>query len=240
LKSVKKLVKNLFLYLGYEIRRKRTTGLAENLTNLIKDFGIDTVIDVGANEGQFALEIRSAGYTGEIVSFEPLTKAHAILVKNARDDQKWFIHSRVAIGECDGELEINIAGNSVSSSILPMLTTHEEAAVNSAYIGSERTLITTLDSAIMAYQTEGKRIFLKIDTQGFEWQVLSGAEDTIRYATGLQVELSLVPLYEGQKSWEAIISKIEKSGFKLWDIKRGFTDPRNSRTLQVDAIFFRE
>ncbi|EED36447.1 conserved hypothetical protein [Luminiphilus syltensis NOR5-1B] len=78
---------------------------------------IDTVFDIGVNIGQFAQELRSVGFFGKIISFDPLTTAHAQLTIAAARDQEWLVYPRSAVGNEDGEIEINIAGNSVSSSV---------------------------------------------------------------------------------------------------------------------------
>ncbi len=83
------------------------------------------------------------------------------------------------------------------------------------------------------------RYIVKIDTQGFEWQVFDGAAETLRNAQGVICELSLVPLYEGQRLWRDIIDRLEGEGFTLWALLRGFTDSRNGRSMQVDAVFLR-
>ena len=97
--------------------------------------------------------------------------------------------------------------------------------------------LVTLNSAAKTYIEEKRNIFLKIDTQGYEWEVLNGASDIMSNITGALIELSLVSLYEGGKLWNEVISRMESYGFKLWNIQPDFTDPRNGRTLQVDGIF---
>ena len=143
------------------------------------------------------------------------------------------------MGDQDGEIEIHIAGNSVSSSVLPMMEAHSSAAEGSAYVGIEKTPIFRLDSVAPSYLAQSSRPFLKIDTQGYEWQVLDGARETLSQCQGVLCELSLVPLYEGQHLWMEMIQRLESEGFTLWSIQKGFTDLRDGRTLQVDATFFR-
>ena len=238
---VKNTLKRLINASGFELRRlKPKTNPAYQLLAGLKAFDVDLVFDVGANAGQFAAELRDVGYRGEIVSFEPLSEAFAKLSARALRDIKWRVHQRGAIGDFDGEIEINISGNSVSSSVLPMTEAHSSAAVISAYVGSEQVPIFKLDSIAADYLTANTRYFLKIDTQGFESQVLDGASQTLLAAQGVLCELSLVPLYEGQRLWLEMIQRIEQAGFTLWAIQRGFTDPRDGRTLQLNAIFFRE
>lgn len=202
-------------------------------------FEIDLVLDVGANTGQFTSEVRQSGYAGRIVSFEPLSQAHAVLQKTSEGDPLWDVYPRCALGDHDGEVEINIAGNSQSSSILPMLESHRSAAPESAYQGKEIVPIKKLDAVAEQYLKNANAVFLKIDTQGFEWQVLDGARDTLPQVKGILVELSLVPLYEGQHLWKEMIDRLEAAGFTLWAFKPVFSDQVSGRTLQVDGLFYR-
>ena len=159
---------------------------------------------------------------------------------SASRDPAWHIHEQAAIGDQDGYIEINIAGNSVSSSVLPMLESHSSAALDSAYVSSERVPIVRLDSVAPQYLQPNSSLFIKIDTQGFEWQVLDGASETLKLAKGLLCELSLVPLYDKQRLWRDIIEQLEAEGFVLWALQKGFTDPRTGQSLQMDGIFLRK
>jgi FkbM family methyltransferase len=240
MKSLKHPVKRMINAAGFELRRlKPKTNPAYQLLLGLKHFSVDLVFDIGANTGRFASELREVGYTGRIVSFEPLSDASRILRQRAAKDANWQVHEACAVGDFDGEIDINVSGNSVSSSILPMTEAHSSAAKNSAYIGSERVPIYRLDSIAEHYLAETNGYFLKIDTQGFEWQVLDGASETLAGAQGLLCELSLLPLYEGQRLWLEMIQRLEQQGFTLWSIQKGFTDIRDGRTLQIDASFFR-
>jgi FkbM family methyltransferase len=222
-----------------DIYRYSPTTHSSPLNFSLQRFGIDLVLDVGANQGQFASEIRRGGYTGNIVSFEPLTDAHGMLLQVAHVDKKWEVFPRCAIGNRNGEVEINIAGNSLSSSILPMLESHRVAAPDSIYLGQETAPIHTLDSVGMPYLKKSKAPFLKIDTQGLEWQVLDGARISLARSRGVLIELSLVPLYEGQHMWLDIVTRMEAEGFILWAFAPVFSDPEDGRTLQVDGVFYR-
>jgi FkbM family methyltransferase len=224
------------------IRRRRRSHATRAVRQLLKGFerfGIDFVFDVGANVGQFGSEIRSMGFAGRIVSFEPLSAAHLALAAAASRDAQWSVHPRCAIGDRDGTIEINIAGNSVSSSILPMTEAHWSAASGSGYVGREPAPIVRLDSVAEPYLQPSSRPFLKIDTQGFESQVLAGAASTLPRLQGVLCELSLVALYEGQQLWMEMLDRLRADGFTLWNLQPGFADPRDGRTLQVDATFFR-
>lgn len=214
-----------------------SSNSAFQLALILKKFNVDLVLDVGANEGQFALELRDFGFSGRIVSFEPLSTAHSTLSSVAKRDPLWEVYSRCAIGDKIDEVSINISKNSVSSSILPMTGLHSSAAPESAFLNQEKVNLFTLDSVSQDYLKEAINPFLKIDTQGFEWQVLDGADKMLPNLKGLVCELSLVPLYEGQHLWQDVFERLEKSGFMIWAIQKGFTDFRDGRTLQIDVIF---
>lgn len=232
--------KSLFHMAGLDLHRlKPNSNPSFQLLMGLNHFDVDLVLDVGANVGQFATELRSIGYKGSLISFEPLSVAHAALSNAARRDQHWYVYPRSAIGDYDGEIEINIAGNSVSSSILPMAELHSSAAEGSAYVGVENVPIHRLDSVAPEYLSKSRRPFLKMDTQGFEWQVIDGAAATLPKFRGILCELSLFSLYDGQHLWLEMIHRLETEGFSLWSIQPMFCDPRDGRTLQVDAIFFR-
>jgi FkbM family methyltransferase len=233
-------INNILRKVGFEVRHfMPSPSPAAELVASLHKFDIDLVLDVGANSGQFASDIRRGGYTGKIVSFEPLSEAHSKLSKASDGDAKWNAYPRCALGDHDGEVEINIAGNSYSSSILPMLESHRSAAPESAYQGKEIVPIKTLDAVAGKYLKDSRAAFLKIDTQGFEWQVLNGARDTLPDIKGILVELSLLPLYGGQHLWREVIERLEAEGFTLWAFEPVFSDQASGRTLQVDGVFYR-
>jgi len=242
--SYKTVIRSAFQQLGLDIHRYVPqvpyNPPPSSIVSLLRKFEIDLVLDVGANAGHFASGIRRGGYTGKIVSFEPLSQAHSELLQSCSWDALWEAYPRCALGDFNGEVEINIAGNSASSSILPMLDAHSSAAPTSVYIGKEKVPIGTLDSVVAPYLQGAQAPFLKIDTQGFEWQVLDGAKESLPHIKGILIELSLLPLYEGQHLWREVIDRLEAAGFTLWAFKPEFTDLNQGRTLQVDGIFFRK
>jgi FkbM family methyltransferase len=240
-KKIIKFIRKISRKCGIELMRHIPSNSAPaQIAKLLKDNRINVIFDIGANTGKFAKEIREYGFSGKIVSFEPLSSAHSLLTKFALHDSEWHVHDQLAIGDKDSRIKINISGNSVSSSVLPMLKAHSSAAVESVYIDSEWVQLKKLDSVADEYINPSTNLFIKIDTQGFEWQVLDGASTTLNIAHGVLCELSLVPLYEGQKLWLDIIMRLEKEGFMLWALQQGFTDPKTGQTLQMDGVFLRK
>ena len=238
---MKELLRNVIHKIGWDVHRlSPSSNQAVQLKKSLDIVNANLVFDIGANIGQFASDLRSVGYQGKIVSFEPLTSAREKLLKLAKRDRGWLVHDQCAIGDHDGRIEINIAGNSVSSSELPMLESHSSAAVGSAYVAAEIVPIRQLDGIAPKYLENGCNLFIKIDTQGYEWQVLDGARETLKHARGLLCEISLVPLYQGQRLWRDVIARLEADGFELWALQKGFTDPHTGRSLQLDAIFLRQ
>lgn len=234
-----RLVKRAFRAIGLEVSRYDPMDRQRMLCASMREFGIDLVIDVGANTGQFASEIRQSGYRGRIVSFEPLSTAHAELERRCRGDRSWKAYSRCALGDQEGEIELNVSANAVSSSLLPMMEAHKRAAPDSAYLGKEVVAITKLDTVADAVFDEAVAPLLKIDTQGFEWQVLDGALESLPRVKAVLVELSLTPLYEGQHLWDALVDRLRQAGFTLWCLEPVFVDPATGRTLQLDGLFYR-
>jgi FkbM family methyltransferase len=238
---MKNSIQKIFNKMGYKINRfNPASDDNAQLICVLNKVDASIVFDIGANTGQFAQGLYSAGFSGEVISFEPLISAHTKLCNASNKNSSWFVHRRTAIGDYDGETEINVAGNSVSSSLLPILDAHTCAAPHSAFIKSEPTPIARLDSIAPQYLNTKSRPFIKIDTQGFEWQVLNGAGETLKLTQGVLLELSMVHLYEGQRLWREIIDRMAREGFTFWAIQRGFVDPRSGRSLQFDGLFIRE
>lgn len=240
IKQIEKFVRRSANRFGLDIRRHHPDATSSaRLSRAMSKHGIDLLIDVGANVGQFAQSMRDAGYKNSIVSFEPIETAHAELVRRSGRDNRWKIAPPMAVGDQDGEILINISANSVSSSLLAMLDTHATAAPQSVYIGSQKTRLARLDTVIGEHLAPQTIPFLKVDTQGYEDRVLNGASNLLGRLQGLQLELSFVPLYEDQKLFDDLVARLNALGFSIWAIWPGFCDPESGRMLQVDVTFFR-
>jgi FkbM family methyltransferase len=231
-KRLKSLTWSTAHRMGYVIHKSNDQRAAD----LFSLLGIDLLIDVGANRGEYGLSRRRTGYKGEIISFEPLSASYASLRALAGDDPKWTVGDRMAIGDRSDEIEINLASNSVSSSVLPMLETHVAAAPQARYIGRERVPLRRLDE-VAGPRVAGRRVYLKLDVQGFERQVLSGAERILEDVVALQLEMSLLPLYQGEVLMPEMCQFLLGKGFEVWDLQPGFRDPETGRLLQIDGVF---
>jgi FkbM family methyltransferase len=235
---MKKIIRKLLNRLGYELIEYSSSKHAR-IRKLLDYHQIDLVLDVGANTGQYFKFLRTAGYYGRVVSFEPLSDAYSQLVKMSKKDPNWEIAARTAIGNLEGEISINIAGNSQSSSLLPMLDRHKETYPTSVYVGSETVKITKLDYIASHYISDNNRIFLKIDVQGYEQQVLEGAKSILSQVEEIQLEMSLVPFYEGELLLTEMLDYMKNLGYSLHYLDPVICDPNTGQMLQLDGIFFK-
>lgn len=230
----------MFQRLGWEVRRNGYPNSEEILLGRFLNIARpDTVFDIGANIGQYATMLRKCGYAGRIVSFDALPAAHAELTAAAAGDANWIVAPCVALGRAPGEAEIHVAGNSLSSSLLPMHDAHLRAAPESRYIAAQKVRVARLDELAPALMRETGRLFLKIDTQGYEEEVLMGAGAVLDHVCAMQLELSVVPLYQGAPSLRRMLELCEQIGFDLYGLIPGFYEEHSSRLLQVDGLFFR-
>ena len=204
------------------------------------DFGVEVVLDVGANAGQFARGVRRGGYQGQIVSFEPRREAHAALDQAAACDPLWDVVARCAVGAIDGLVEINVAAKSCSSSLLPMLAAREDAAPHAAYCEMESCAVITLDDfAVRSFADPMTTFGLRIATQGCAAAVLAGAERILPQVSVVLCEMSLVPPHEGAPSMPALSHLLAEQGFRCVALGPAFEDPRTGALLQVDGVFAR-
>jgi FkbM family methyltransferase len=236
---MKNFVRGLVRRFGFDFARWPASSKPALVAAQLERRAVKLVFDVGANTGQYARDLRTAGYSGEIVSFEPLSVAHERLVRATEGDSLWRAHPATALGREEGVAEMNISENLVSSSILPDTEELRRAAPSARYVGKETVKITRLDLAAAAYLKDNPISFLKVDAQGYEKEIIEGASGILDKIIGIQAELSVVPLYEGQPLLMEMLSFLDGLGFELHAIFQEFVDPSSMRVLQVDGVFFR-
>jgi FkbM family methyltransferase len=223
---------------GFDVslsRLSRTTPAQR--VRFMNDEAITVVLDVGAHIGDYASSLRQFGYKGRIESFEPLARAHAELSARAASDPFWTCH-RLALGDSSGTLTLHVAGNEVSSSALEMLPRHVDGDPGSSYVGSEQVRVGTLDGLDLTDASD--RAYLKADVQGFEQRVLAGAARTLESVRLLEVELSLVQLYEAGPLFAEMLEYLKDLHFQPIWFERAFIDADTGRLLQVDGIFAKD
>jgi FkbM family methyltransferase len=238
----KNSLRHLIRATGYDIVKwHRVPADVAARKRLLDGFGIDVILDVGANSGQFAMSLReSMGYQGEIVSFEPLPDAFAQLQGLVEKDPAWEAHN-VALGEADGELMLNVSKNRVSSSFLAIREISTSVEPDSAYETERVVTVRSLDSLLPELKVvkAGSRVMLKLDTQGFESRIIAGGKQSLPQLRLVQMEMSLVRLYDEEVLFLDMCNMMRTLGFDLIALDPGFADVASGRLLQVDGLFAR-
>ena len=211
--------------------------LAYSRKLLISKFEIDLVLDIGANRGQWALELLNAGYKQMCVSFEPTREAFKDLEKNASEFRNWHVMN-VAVGAENTEKILNVAGNNqLSSSFFDMEQSHLDAAPESRFVTKESVQMIRLDSWV----SKSKRIFIKIDTQGYEMNILNAIpEEFWRNISIIEMEVSLIKTYDQPFLIEDHLIFLRRKGYKPFRIENGLASKAFGQQLQVDIIFIRK
>ena len=229
-------IKRILLWRGFKIERYFP---AKDIL-IPPQIHFDIFFDIGANIGKYSEEIRDQGYEGKIVSFEPTSRAHSLLLERSLGDPNWSVYEKCALGNENGTIEINVSLNSHSSSVLPMMQKHLEAEPNSKFVGKESVSIFRLSDIWKSEFSQFRKIGIKIDVQGFELDVLKGAIEIIQYIEFIQIEMSLVQVYSGQYLYSDVDLFLRSYGFFLWKVLPGFSDPQTGQLLQFDGIYVRE
>ncbi len=206
------------------------------LIDFLENRKIDVVVDVGANRGQFAVLLRKDRYAGRIISLEPIAAVFQSLRQTAAGDALWTTLN-VAAGAENGTAEIGVSEETVFSSMLPVNQAASAFDPTSRVVARETIQVRRLDE-LMA-DLEG-RIFLKIDTQGFEAQVLEGAGAWMSRVIGVQMELPCVHLYDGVWTMSQAMAAMERLGFTLFQarpVSLSKTDP--IAPIELDCVFGR-
>jgi FkbM family methyltransferase len=220
---------------GFCVTRASNT-LREKRLETLSRLSVETVLDIGANTGQWARELRNSGYRGRIISFEPAPEPFTQLKTSARFEEE-HICVHAALADRDGEGQLLITNATVLSSFRTPI--HDRYTSNCSEVKERVTVpIRRLDSIVPTLTCERDRFYMKIDTQGFEKEVLSGASGILSRTDAVEVELSLVDQYEEQALLPEIWQLLVSSGLRPAWLERGYRDPVDVWLLQ--GLFIRE
>lgn len=232
--SAKTAVRKATRRMGYDL--VPTAGGLPALQQAILRATTPVAIDIGANVGQYAERLRDLGFAGQIISFEPGAQAYELLAEKAKKQSHWHVRRR-ALSDQSGVAMLQVAANSVSSSLLPVAEEHVLAEPRSRTVSQEEVQVVTLDSEM---QDElGRPFWLKLDVQGHELAVLRGAEQTLSDTYAVQAEISFGDLYHGQADWLELCAFLIERGFRLRYLEPGFEDRKTGYMLQADVLFLR-
>ncbi len=202
-------------------------------------YGVNCVIDVGANRGQYAQRLRRAGYRGRIVSFEPVPAELARLEAAAADDPEWWVRP-VALGSSNGSLEMHVLPGTLSS---PLPATDFGRLRFPVLEGMQKRImpVRRLDGLLdeMLAGLSDPRPFLKMDTQGFDVEVFRGLGDRTRVFVGMQSEVALMELYEGMPRLPEALGVYEAAGFEVSAMYPVNREERSGRVLEFDCVMVR-
>ncbi len=231
-----------FGYAVFDVRKDQSpfAFLPGHLGTILRNLDVNCVIDVGANRGQFASMIRNAGYTGRIVSVEPVSEPYIALCRRFQDDPSWH-GLNIALGEREETKAINVFASDDLSSFLEPSVNMGENLQNSYVTNSQIVPIRRLES-VFDRIVEGlarPRVFLKLDTQGYDLRVVRGAGDSLHHIVGIESELSVIPLYEGMPDYLEALTFYRHLGFEPTGIFPLERNKKNGHVLEFEAVLTR-
>lgn len=229
---MKALIRRILATFGIEARR-----LPKNRYGWLRDLGINTVLDIGANAGQFATLIHGVLPESHIYSFEPLGDCFQEL-KRQMGHVKGFQAFQCALGERDGEIEMHRSEFSPSSSVLAMRQLHAKLFPHTAKTWVERVPMRTLDGLVAELQLRSN-ILIKIDVQGYEDRVIRGGRRALSRARALIVEASFQRLYESQIMFDSLYKTLTELGFSYAGNMDQLHSPLDGSVVQCDAVFLK-
>ncbi len=219
---------------GVDIRHYRP--VAQRRMTLLRHGEISTVLDVGANIGQYATELRDWGYDGKIESFEPAPAVFAQLSDRAAADPIWNCYS-FALGDYDGEARLNVTARAASSSLRRVASDYSIRDKDSVTVDLLSVPVRRLDGLDLKLPERGT--LLKLDVQGYEDAVLRGATVTLERVSLIECELSVRMMYENQPLLPDMLELLGQAGFQLTALNPGYYDVRTGEILQFDGFFAR-
>jgi len=243
---LKRSIKNLLRHIAnrYEMElysswKIKELPLVNHLKEIFRDHRIDMVVDVGANLGQYHDLLREeVGYKGEILSFEPVKNVATTLFERSKEDPNWQIFG-YALGSSSGSAEINIMASSDFNSFLnPRNDIDNTFHSKNSIVSKETVRVNTLDNFFQeaGIDCSKRNGFLKIDTQGFDMEVIKGGRNSLKNILALQMEASVRPIYDGMPNYVQTIEEMNQIGFDLSSIFP-VTFDNKKRVIEFDCVF---
>jgi FkbM family methyltransferase len=210
------------------------------LRYILGKLSINCVLDVGANRGQYGTLLRGIGYTGWIISFEPIRASYEVLKAVAAEREPWRVFP-YALGAKNERREINVAEETVFSSFLTPVEESQIRFPTNRLERKEEVDVRRLDHILETclLDISSPRIYLKLDTQGFDLEVMEGAQTILPRILALQTEVSLHDLYHGMHSFAESVSKFQAAGFEVIDFVTVNRDIDQLCAVDMDCIMAR-
>ena len=202
---------NQFLSKNFGVKGSRT--VISKLGQVISEYDIDLVLDVGANTGQFAKDI-SKVYSGDIISFEPAEVPFEALRRASTGRPNWQVR-RLALGAEERRERLNISDRSDLNSFRTHNSFGRQFSRIDAAADVEAVDVVRGSEFIRDHNLTGRKILLKMDTQGYDLEVFAGFEDVLSSVCALMSEVAVIPLYDGMPHWLDSIASYERAGFSV-------------------------
>lgn len=237
---MKNVIKYIFRFFKLVlIKEKNYFNAEENLYKSLKFNNIGAVIDVGAHQGKFIKNIFKFFKFIKVISFEPIKKEFKNLSETSNKYKNWKIYN-YALGANNEKKEINISNYTEASSLLNIENKLLQFRPELKTQAKETIECKKLDNFIDEFSNLKKPILLKIDTQGYEMEVLKGADKTLEIINFIFIEVSIVQNYVGQPTLKEILIYLENKNFKVVSLDRVFGDRLTGETYQVNILFSRK
>jgi FkbM family methyltransferase len=237
---MKRLAKKLLQKMDIEFNTISGRAHLENAQTVFRLASITTqpfhtIIDVGANEGQFASLARTAFPLAKIIAFEPIPACFTILMQHFKDD-KSFEAFNVALGNKNQEKQFHLTDYSATSSFLPLSAQHKKEFLET---GNEQIISVSERTFEEVYGLEkiADPCLLKIDVQGYEMEVLRNNESLVMKAHTILVETSYTNIYEGQPLFADVFLFLHERGFVFKGNYEQLRGINTNQIMQADAIF---
>ncbi len=206
---------------------------------IINECKIDVVLDVGANTGQYGKALRRDGYKGIIHSFEPIKQVYDLLKMTSADDPNWFCH-RLAFGEIAEEKLINVMEFSTDFSSFQKPSEYGKNRFHQYVEPSrqEKVQVDTVDNFLKDKKYNGKRVCLKMDTQGYDLEVFKGCSNSLEKIYVIQSELAIKKIYENMPNYIDSLQVYQNKGYELAGMY-AVSRENNMELIEMDAIFIK-